>query len=498
MDSRRLLRSCLFVLLVVTLLTPASGASASAVHPAAAAVDQALPRFVPDSIFLGNGEIVYLVSKQDKLIYRWDVAAMQYLDPITMTSTPSYISYSAGTNRIYLAYPTNAITQIRLDDSLVEQSFYQLTNQVCGLAAAGEYIWANENMFSGGSSATCSSGGHNISILSPDGVRLGGTNAEYSESYVWNGAKRRLYYLHGDTNDNRWVFLSSKGIDTSGNATGFVGMVTTQYNFKQPTLVKSDGSILIFGSGAVHDGETLTFKSTIPVALVDGVWLGDDFVGLVANTAQTVLKRWDASYTVQKTASVRGAPLGLFATSGGLLVVSNLSGSPQFTTVDANLEMVGEGPWRYHANLPVLFTRIFVIPGNYPVNRCAAVEISSYPDGTDLGKMTECVTSVQVGSDGKMRFNYSWKLDIKQGITECIRKHDDYQNPKMYITDNAGTTHAMIGAGGAAFGIDCMVSGKRYDGWFLFPGAVSTNTTFTFHDDDQKLLLGPIALPAIY
>jgi hypothetical protein len=134
---------------------------------------------------------------------------------------------------------------------------------------------------------------------------------------------------------------------------------------------------------------------------------------------------------------------------------------------------------------------IYIAPGNYPANRCASKQL--FIRGTHVGLLTECVTSVDVRLDGYMQFNYTWMLDLEEGIPPVTKYSDEY-NRNMYITDNLGLRYDHVGVGGAAAQPELMEDNIPLYGWFLFVPAQSGAHTFVFHDDDQGFVFDGIQL----
>jgi len=73
--------------------------------------------YTPDDIEFGVGEIVYLLSKSHLSVFRWSVSDRAYLETIPLVYEPSYMAYSSELNRLYLAYESGKVTQIKLDES---------------------------------------------------------------------------------------------------------------------------------------------------------------------------------------------------------------------------------------------------------------------------------------------------------------------------------------------------------------------------------------------
>jgi hypothetical protein len=149
---------------------------------------------------------------------------------------------------------------------------------------------------------------------------------------------------------------------------------------------------------------------------------------------------------------------------------------------------------RQHASYIPLLVRpypVYLAPGFYPVSRCASQRF--IVNGVDVGKLTECVNGVVVRADGYMQFNFIWLADLVAG-RDSVVKYSDASNAKMYLIDNYGNRYDHVAVGGAANGAT-LYDNRGLIGWFLFPPAQKSATNFTFHDDDQGLLLAKLVLP---
>ncbi len=102
----------------------------------------AIPPYDPAEIAMGVDDVVYLFSPGDERIHRWSAAGEQYLNPIVIGAGATHMAYSATTHRLYLAYPSGAITQIDLATSLTEAPFAAAYDAPSGLTTAGEFVVA--------------------------------------------------------------------------------------------------------------------------------------------------------------------------------------------------------------------------------------------------------------------------------------------------------------------------------------------------------------------
>jgi hypothetical protein len=128
-------------------------------------------------------------------------------------------------------------------------------------------------------------------------------------------------------------------------------------------------------------------------------------------------------------------------------------------------------------------------------DRCASFTIPAY--GHDAARVTQCVYRVRLLENHYMYFDMRWTVEFLTNDFDNIYKNSDENNPNMYITDAAGNHYNHIATGGAAATTTYFyrVGGPNSaEGWFLFAPAPFDQNTFTFHDDDQGLLIGNIIL----
>jgi hypothetical protein len=109
------------------------------------------------------------------------------------------------------------------------------------------------------------------------------------------------------------------------------------------------------------------------------------------------------------------------------------------------------------------------------------------------GRLEFCVTGVTVSGDRHMIFNVSWSLSgIPSGYT--VTKRSDQGNGNMYVTDNLGNYYTHIGGGGAAYSSVDVIDGATVSGSFEFKEPPVGAFVFNFHDDDNGIVIGGIAL----
>ena len=100
--------------------------------------------------------------------------------------------------------------------------------------------------------------------------------------------------------------------------------------------------------------------------------------------------------------------------------------------------------------------------------------------------LRECVTSIMVQPDGKLQVYFEWKVSSLSS-TAGIEVQADTDNHNMYLLDNLGNRLDHVGSGDGSDQTVKLYNGQGKKGWFLFPQADPTATSFYFVDEDNKL-----------
>lgn len=298
--------------------------------------------YTPDSVLVGNGEIVYLLSRAHRSVFRWSVSARDYLETIPLIETPSHMAYSGETNRLYLAYPSGQITQIRLDESTREEPFANSPQAPHGLATAGEYVFLADPSGAWDSHYT----------YSPEGSQISRVDWNYySTEYIWNESNRRMYFLRDYTspNDLHWEQIDENGVIQAKGESPYHG----SEGIAHPIRVAPDGSVAILGSGRIYNAITLEQIDTLSNNINDATWGAGTLFTLRAFGGASQIQKWGPNYRVDTALRVQGAPGRIFTVDEGLLVVTTL-GAPQFSIWDFELNEVYQTPV-YVTYLPTAF-----------------------------------------------------------------------------------------------------------------------------------------------
>lgn len=306
--------------IALTQLTPAAPGPA---------VDPLGLTYTPDAVLLGNDGILYLFSKTRLSIFRWSVADRAYLPTIALIQAPSHVAYASITNRLYLAYPSGRLTQIRLEEGVSEQPFANSPQKPCGLATAGEYVFVCDPSGAWESHFT----------YHPDGTLISQKEWNYfSKEYVWSAANRKLYFFRDDTspNDLLWEAIDSEGQIGAKQDSPY----HSSEGILHPIRVAPDGAVVLLGSGRLYDANSLTQVDTLANNITDAAWHNGHLYTTRQFTDQTQVQRWGATYGLEKGADLVSAATNLFAVEEGLLAVTNVQGMPRFVLLDDELNIL--------------------------------------------------------------------------------------------------------------------------------------------------------------
>ena len=104
------------------------------------------------------------------------------------------------------------------------------------------------------------------------------------------------------------------------------------YAILPPIRVSPDGTRVLLGSGDVYDGRSLQILDSLPVDLVDAVWLADGSLVTIRDGGggRTLVEQWSADLALYNIQYYDGTPLRVVATADEIVVVTHDGASPAF------------------------------------------------------------------------------------------------------------------------------------------------------------------------
>lgn len=274
-------------------------------------------QYIPDEVFVGSDGVVYLLSKSHLSIFRWSLQQSKYLETIPLLLAPDHVAYSVETNRIYLAYSSGSINQIKLDESFIETPFVNPAQPATGLATAGQYIFVCDPSGSWQTHTT----------YDPDGSLLSQVDWNYfSREYVWNTNNQKIYFFRDDTspNDLLWEEIGSDGILGTKKDSPY----HSSEGIKHPIHVSPDGTVVLLGSGRVYDAISLTEINALSNDIVDADWTGGKLYSIITGQVDTKIQEWGQNYLLDEVVNVPGVANSIISHNGSLVLVTIRSGEP--------------------------------------------------------------------------------------------------------------------------------------------------------------------------
>ena len=237
-------------------------------------IDPAGLPFIPDSSFVDKEGILHLFSKANQSIFRWDTKTQQYANTIPLVGVPEYAAYSPDNHAIYTAYASGLIREIKLGNpAYAETPFASLPSSPLGLSTAGPYIFGCDASGAWESHYTFNNNGTQVSAV----------DWNYpSKEFIWNDANQKMYFFRDGTspNDLLWEEINADGTTYPALPPGGIGAKTdsplhSSSGFSNPIRVAPNGSVVVLGSGVIHDAATLARLTTsLANSVLDVAWLG--------------------------------------------------------------------------------------------------------------------------------------------------------------------------------------------------------------------------------
>ncbi len=248
--------------------------------------------YTPDAVFHDGADLLYIAALSHQSIFRWQVSTQRYLTSIPLIGVPDHVAYSPSSSHIYLSYATGLVRRIDLQDpDLAEVPFANLPQKALGLATAGNYLFAVD-----------SSGAWNTHYtFDQDGTMISSVDWNYySKNYVWSEARQKMYFFRDDTSpkDILWEEINADGTKYPALQPGAIGMkkdspLHSSSGFTHPIRVSPDGTVLVLGSGVLHNAETLErLTPTLANAVTDSAWSDTALFSIRSITELTQFQRW--------------------------------------------------------------------------------------------------------------------------------------------------------------------------------------------------------------
>jgi hypothetical protein len=332
-----------------------------------------IPSYRPDEVEQ-HGDIIYLLSRDNRRVYRWSISTGAYLNPYVVgmnqgftTVAPQTMEYSVAHQRLYLGYGNGAIRYINVNAGPAEVPFATLAASVEYMGSAGNFLVAQGGAYTYG-------GGR---VLDINGVVTGsgGYYYGYSRETAWDPVTSRLYYMRDGLSPNDLhydVINQSTGAVTSTGETPYHG----HYNFYGVIRVSNDGQLILVGSGDFYSQSTLNWSGALASQVTDARWMANgSLVTLTSANNQTVLRRLGSTnLATLEQLQFTGEALRVVGTDASMVVLVVNNDAVQFHTYVPNDDSDNDG--------------VTNTTDAFPLDRAASIDTDGdgYPDSWNPGR----------------------------------------------------------------------------------------------------------------
>lgn len=298
--------------------------------------------YTPDASFLDKNGVLFLFSKSMQSLFRWDTSNQVYLATIPLLGSPSYVAYSGTNHKVYTAYSTGLIRQIDLGSTNFQEiPFATLPSAPMGLSTADAYVFAVDG--SGAWDTHYS--------FDPNGTLVDSVEWNYySTEYIWNTVRQKMYFFRDDTspNDILWEEINANGTAYTNQPPGGIGgymdsPLHDSTGFVHPICVSPDGTVVVLGSGVIHDTTNLVrLPPTLGNAISDAAWVDGELRTIRTISGVAQLQQWTGpNYGLGNVRQLPGSALRLIELGPHRLVGNCLQGGvPTFYVLDGSFNIV--------------------------------------------------------------------------------------------------------------------------------------------------------------
>jgi hypothetical protein len=306
---------------------PSATMSPRTVSVATSPVDK---KYSIEDTFVDAAGVVYMVSRSEKGIVRWNSVAEEFLSTLPLKGRPTFSSYAPANGRVALSYGDGSLSDLFPASSVGEQVFgyTPASNVAFSLLALDDLTFLN--IYRGSSSADL-----RIIVGAVGELKSLSSWSYWGAGHAWQSSSRRLYSRSQYFSQGvEYITVPNTGVFPEGGATSVSAAVL-------PFRFSADGALVLTGNGRILNAQ-LQQVAMLENTVADGVWLPDSFLSIRPRADGTELQRW-ARITYENTGSriVPGIPLRIFKLSDDRgVVVTLVNGYVAFTIIKSDLTLI--------------------------------------------------------------------------------------------------------------------------------------------------------------
>lgn len=281
----------------------------------AVCVPNAPPVTVPSSetfsfkIAEKGGEVVYFLGQTGTAVYRYDLAANQFLSPLAASSlTASTMAVTPTGDKVYLGNLGGRIDVI--DTATGSTSFLAAgPTTLIWMTVTGDFLYTIDESGAWETHATFSRA---------TGARVFSDewrNASYGAYYA-PGIKRIFTFRDGTSPND--IYYEEVNSSTGALSEDIESPYHGDYNLGHPIRVSPDETTVFVASGVSFSTTDLKYKGSIGISYTDLAFAGDRLYLLHAKGSGSEVLVMDSKYAILHQYDVPGTPLRLFVSQGKL------------------------------------------------------------------------------------------------------------------------------------------------------------------------------------
>ncbi|MET1254347.1 Ig-like domain-containing protein [Aliikangiella maris] len=317
--------------------------------------EEAIPDFIPDEV-TSDGEIIYLLSKENRLIYRWSISEATYIKPLsvgivknTTKEFPLSISYSTAHNRLYLGYRSGEVHYINVAEDLVEQSFLEIEYDIVSLLSIGEILAIKEYYDFGYGDEI------HVGTYTESGQYFGRSDSgllDTGDYYLYDENYSRIYYFKDAS--GAYLNFNFQEVDFSSEMISHsVSIMDYRYfDYVPPISISSDGNFILLADGEVVETGRFTKISNLGTSIDHSQWINSLLVTVQNHQSTFSISFWETeSYSSIGSNTFDGQVINLIKYENGLVLLKNINGDVKITNINFedkdNDGMIGWWEWLY-------------------------------------------------------------------------------------------------------------------------------------------------------
>ncbi|MCJ8345184.1 hypothetical protein MJH12_06570 [bacterium] len=291
-------------------------------------IDSTIGGYEPSQVEF-DGNTLYLLNKNENIIYRWSYQQNKYLNPIVLKKSAYHMTYSTSQNSLYIAYESGHITQISTSQITLETPVFNLPSKPKSLRVVGDQLLTVHYSGMGGS----------LNLHSLDGqLNYQEGNFLASKDYIWSDKEKRIFLINND--------FQYKLLDETGKVFSTVKIPIKNRSYNNNTLIRisSDEDKILLGNGDVFSNVDYSIIHTLENFVTDAIWYKYGLITIRENDERnTLIEQYGQDLNLLTTSIQSGVPTRIISRGERYIIITSESGTPSFSVYTPNEDIDKDG-----------------------------------------------------------------------------------------------------------------------------------------------------------